>query len=96
VAQQADRSAQPAAVAPQVVPQHLGLTVDDREQAGAGAQERALAGSVGPGQVHDLPSLDEEVGTGESGEPAEQDDGSGQTDGGRHGTAPMVRAGSVI
>jgi sortase A len=38
--------------------------------------------------VDDLPSLDEEVGTGEGGEPAEQDDGSGQADGRRHGTPP--------
>ncbi len=35
--------------------------------------------------MHDLSSFDEEVGTGESGKPAEQDNGSGQTDGGRHG-----------
>ena len=55
-----------------------GKFLDDPEEAGAGAQERALAGSVGPGQVDDLPSVHEEVGTGESGEPAEQDDGSGQ------------------
>lgn len=91
VAEQADGAAEAAALTGQIVPQHLGLACDHPEEAGAGAEERALAGSVRPGQVDDLSSIDEEVGTSESGEPAEQDDGSGQTDGGRHGIAPIIR-----
>ena len=94
VTEQADRPTEPAAVPPEVVAEHLGLPLDHPEEAGAGAEERALAGSVGPGQVDDLPSLDEEVGTGEGGEPAEQDDGSGQSDGRRHGTRPWYGAAS--
>ncbi len=72
VADEADLAAQAPAVAGEVVPQHLGRPVSQREQACTQAQQRGLAGAVRPREQHDFARVDLEVGTGECGEPAEQ------------------------
>src|ERR1700749_3316470 len=56
------------------------LAPDDGDQPGDGPQEGGLAGAVGSAEQHDLARADVEVETGESGEAAEQADGSTEAD----------------
>ena len=71
-----DRSARSQ---PSTVPRAAG----ERQQAGAHAQQRRLAGAVGPAQQHDLAGCDGQRHAGQRREPAEHGDDAVELDDGR-------------
>ena len=88
MAEQADPAAQLAGLAAvgEVVAEHLGLAPGHGQEAGAGPQERGLAGPVRAAEEHDLAGGDVEVDPGEGREPAEEGHRAAEVDDGLHGT----------
>ena len=93
MAQQADPAPHRPAVGPQVVTEHHGLAAGDRHQPGADAQQRGLAGPVGPPDQDDLTQADVERGTGQGREAPEERHGIAKVDHGLHGRGQQYRAG---
>src|SRR3954468_7374026 len=85
MAEQPNRAADRTPVDAQVVPEHLGLPLDHRQQARAGTQQGGLAGAVRSLEQHDLAAGDVEVDAGEGGEAAKESNGGPEADGGGHG-----------
>src|SRR5438105_1565795 len=76
-----------------VVTEHDRLAVDDRNQAGTGAQQGGLPGTVGAVDESDRAPLHVEVDTGEGREPSEQRDrGTKVNDGLHDDTARLLAA----
>ena len=84
VGQQADPRPDPAAVGPEVAPQHAGVAVHHRHQSRAAAQQGGLARAVRTLQEHHLAGVDGEVGAGEGGEATDEGDGAAEVDHGLH------------
>jgi sortase A len=82
----ADRSP----VDPEIVPEDDSRALDNGDEAGAGAQQRRLAGAVRPRQEHHLTGSDVEVDAREGGEASEQADGGSEVDGEAHASGSRV------
>ena len=75
----------------QIDPEDRRLAVDHGDQAGAGAQHRGLAGTVGPLDQHDLTWLDVEIDTGQRWKAAQEAHGTTEADSGFHGLPKRYR-----
>jgi hypothetical protein len=86
-----------AAIASEIVAEHLRLTFVQRDQTGDQAKQRRLSGTVPAREQHDLSRRDIKIDTGERREAAEQAHSGAETNNGLHsasgGGTPSVRIG---
>lgn len=85
-----------SAIDPEIVPEHDGGAVNDRHQAGAGAQERGLPGTVWSRQENHLAGSDVEVDAREGGEASEKADGGAEVDSEAHASGPRLPGGPSV
>ncbi len=91
VAQEGEMATDLLAIPGQIEAEHLTGAGGQGDEPGQEAQQRCLAGAVGPGEEHDLALLHVKINPGQGRKPAQQADGGSQTYGGRGHDRSSVR-----